>query len=232
MTRSQESYYLAHAAEIGTRAPKAIQMLTEAIMNSGFSMAIVGESSPSSGSEHLIAHYWEMMDDLAGRPTQLHGARVGLGTLIAASLYERVLSKSPADVNLARARKNFKTEDDLRALVTQYYGAVADETFRETVKKCVPWATKEKELTTLRDRWSDIWADVKRYLRPRAELEGHLRAAGAPVRCADLGISRADALNAIRYARLLRNRYTILDLADDLGWLDGWAEELLDEFAG
>ena len=231
MTRRQEDYYLAHAGELGARDPKAVQMLTEAIMNSGFSMAIVGESSPSSGSEHLIAHYWEMMDDLAGRPTQLHGARVGLGTLIAASLYERALKMTPADVDLDRAKKSYKTAEDLRALVKLYYGAVADETFKETAKKVVSWEEKAKELTTLRDHWDDIWTDVKRFLRPRAELEKYLNAAGCPTRCNALKISRDDCYNAIRYARLMRNRYTILDLADDLGWLEGWAGELADEFS-
>ena len=43
MTRRQEDYYLSHASELGRRDPQAVQMLAEAIMNSGFSMAIVGE---------------------------------------------------------------------------------------------------------------------------------------------------------------------------------------------
>ena len=232
MTRRQEDYYLSHAAELGARDPAAVQMLTEAIMNSGFSMAIVGESSPSSGSEHLIAHYWEMMDDLAGQPTELHGARVGVGTLIAADLYERALKMTPADVDLARAKQNHKSADELRALVDRFYGAVAGKTFEETVKKAVPWDEKEKQLATLRDNWAGVWADVKQYLRPRAEIERYMTAAGCPVRARDLKVSRLDTYNAISYARLMRNRYTILDVADDLGWLEGWADELADEFAG
>ncbi len=231
MTRRQEDYYLSHAAELGARDPDAVQMLAEAIMNSGFSMAIVGESSPSSGSEHLIAHYWEMMDDLAGRPTELHGARVGVGTLIAADLYERALRLTPADVDLAKAKKQHKSADELRALVDRYYGAVAAKTFEETAKKAISWEEKEKQLATLRDHWDDVWADVKRFLRPRAELEKYMAAAGCPTRAKDLKVSRLDTYNAIRYSRLMRNRYTLLDLADDLGWLEPWAEELAREFA-
>jgi hypothetical protein len=58
-----------------------------------------------------------------------------------------------------------------------------------------------------------------------------MTAAGCSTRARDLNVSRDDTYNAIRYARFMRNRYTILDLADDLGWLEGWAGELADEFS-
>jgi glycerol-1-phosphate dehydrogenase [NAD(P)+] len=230
MTRRQESYYLAHAAELGRRDPEAVRMLTEAIMNSGFSMAIVGESSPSSGSEHLISHYWEMQDEMAGRPINLHGAQVGVGTLIAADLYERAQKMSAKDIDLDRARGLHKSADELREIVRKYYGRVAEQTFKETLKKVTTWEQKEKELVTLRDNWDDIWQDLSRFLRPRAELEQAMMAAGGPVRARDLHITRQAVYDAIRFSRLLRNRYTILDLAEELGWLEQWAKELTDEF--
>jgi glycerol dehydrogenase-like iron-containing ADH family enzyme len=59
-----------------------------------------------------------------------------------------------------------------------------------------------------------------------------MKEAGCPTRTGELNISHEDTRNAIRYARLQRNRYTILDLADELGWLEGWGEELTEEFAG
>jgi glycerol-1-phosphate dehydrogenase [NAD(P)+] len=231
MTRRQEGYYLAHARDLSRRDPKAVRQLTEAIMNSGFSMAIVGESSPSSGSEHLISHYWEMQDEMAGRPIQLHGAQVGIGTLIAAEIYERARRTGSADIDLTRARRLHKSPNELRAVVDRYYGAVAAQTFEETAKKAVSWTQKEKELTTMKTNWDDIWRDLSRFLRPRAELERAMNDAGCPTRTSDLSISRENTYNAIRYARLLRNRYTILDLTEELGWLEQWADEIADEFA-
>jgi glycerol-1-phosphate dehydrogenase [NAD(P)+] len=230
MTRKQESYYFAHACELGRRDPEAVRMLTEAVMNSGFSMALVGESSPSSGSEHLISHYWEMQDEMAGRQIHLHGAQVGIGTLIAAEIYERVKRKSAKDVDLNWAHRLHKSAEQTRELVGKYYGAVAEQTFKESLKKVMSWSEKEKELTTLKNNWDDIWRDVSRFLRPRAELEKVMRDAGAPVRARELGISRQSVCDAIRYSRLLRNRYTILDLTEELGWLEKWAEEIAAEF--
>lgn len=232
MTRRQENYYLEHAVELGKRDPEAVRQLTEAIMNSGFSMAIVGESSPSSGAEHLISHYWEMQDEMAGRPINLHGAQVGVGTLIAAEIYERAQRMGPDDIDLDLARRRHKDEDALRALVDRHYREVADKTFEETKEKVVTWPEREAELTHLRENWDDIWKDVRRFLRPRAEVERAMKEAGCPMRASDLNISRENTANAIRYSRLMRNRYTILDLTDDLGWLERWADDIADEFAG
>ena len=232
MIRRQETYYLEHARELGARDAEAIRQLTEAIMNSGFSMAIVGESSPSSGSEHLLSHYWEMQCEMSGRPINLHGAQVGVGTLIAAEVYERVRRMTPGDIDLEKARRNYKTAEDCRATVRKHYGALADRTFQETTRKIVPWSVKEKELTTLKSEWEDLWRDLARFLRPCAALERAMKEAGCPTRTGELNISREDTYNAIRYARLQRNRYTVLDLADECGWLEAWAEELADEFTG
>ncbi|HUW59141.1 MAG TPA: iron-containing alcohol dehydrogenase [Planctomycetota bacterium] len=231
MTRRQETYYLAHAAELGARDAEAVQMLTEAIMNSGFSMAIVGESSPSSGSEHLISHYWEMQLEMSGKPLNLHGAQVGVGTLIAAEIYERAQKMTPADVDLDRARACHKTPDELRALVDRYYGDVADKTFEETRKKIMTWDETRAMLEHVRDDWDAIWQDVGRYLRPRAELERAMVAAECPTRASDFGFTRRETADAIRYSRFMRNRYTILDLTDALGWLDTWADEIASDFA-
>ncbi|KPK96870.1 MAG: hypothetical protein AMK75_07735 [Planctomycetes bacterium SM23_65] len=232
MTRRQEKYYLAHARELGERDPEAVRQLSEAIMNSGFSMAIVGESSPSSGSEHLISHYWEMQLEMAGKPLNLHGAQVGVGTLIAAEIYERARNMTPGDVDLDLARRHHKTREDLRALVDRYYGEVADKTFEETEKKLMTWAQKRAMLEKLQSNWEEIWEDVGRFLRPRAELERSLKEVGGPTRASDFGFTRQETYDAIRFSRLMRNRYTILDLTDQLGWLDRWADELAEEFAG
>ncbi|HUV39893.1 MAG TPA: sn-glycerol-1-phosphate dehydrogenase [Planctomycetota bacterium] len=230
LTHRQEEYYLAHASELGGRDARAVGMLTEAIMNSGFSMAIVGESSPSSGAEHLISHYWEMQHELAGKPIRLHGAQVGVGTLIAAEVYDRVLRLTADDVDLDIARRNYKGEKDLRKIVDARYGPVADRTFDETRRKVRGLDEELAALGKLKSEWDATWRDVGRYLRTRGELEAALEAAGAPTRASDLGFTRDETADAIRYARLMRNRYTVLDLADALGRLDAWADEIAAEF--
>ncbi|MFZ1985848.1 MAG: hypothetical protein WAU91_15635 [Desulfatitalea sp.] len=54
-----------------------------------------------------------------------------------------------------------------------------------------------------------------------------LQATGAVVRAADLGLSPRQVAFAYRNARWIRNRYTVLDLAAELGKLEEWGTEVL-----
>ena len=59
----------------------------------------------------------------------------------------------------------------------------------------------------------------KRLLAP-ADMQQRLRTLGAPAHPGDLGLSVARMAADYRRARLIRRRYTLLDLLEDLGWLD------------
>jgi glycerol-1-phosphate dehydrogenase [NAD(P)+] len=59
-----------------------------------------------------------------------------------------------------------------------------------------------------------------------------LNEAGCPVRASQVSVSRDDLRDAILYSRLMRDRYTILDLVDAMGLLEQWAEEMREEFGG
>jgi len=61
-----------------------LTILAEALLFSGLSMAIAGNSRPASGAEHLISHAY---DKEAPTPS-LHGIQVGLATYATAQLYE------------------------------------------------------------------------------------------------------------------------------------------------
>ena len=50
---------------------------------------------------------------------------------------------------------------------------------------------------------------------------------GGHIRFADLGVSQEQARAALLNARFVRARYTVLDLAAELGLLDRWVEDLL-----
>jgi glycerol-1-phosphate dehydrogenase [NAD(P)+] len=73
------------------------------------------------------------------------------------------------------------------------------------------------------DAWRGRLAGV---MRTSAELEDVLRRAGAPTMPEELGWSRAYYREAVSHARLIRSRFTFLDLADDAGILEGFAAEL------
>jgi len=78
------------ADALARREESAVGALIEALILSGFTMVMAGQSSPASGAEHLIAHYWEMEAAADGRAEPLHGAQVGVTCILTAELMHRL----------------------------------------------------------------------------------------------------------------------------------------------
>jgi glycerol-1-phosphate dehydrogenase [NAD(P)+] len=77
------------------------------------------------------------------------------------------------------------------------------------------------------DRWEDIRRAIAPIVIAAETSRHHLRAAGAAFVAAELGISAQELSFSYLNARWIRNRYTVLDLAADLGMLEKWQDEVL-----
>lgn len=66
----------------------AIDDMNEALVLSGIAMGLVGISRPASGSEHHIAHFWELDALKKGIEHPLHGNSVGVGSIVSSKAYE------------------------------------------------------------------------------------------------------------------------------------------------
>ncbi|CAM3564128.1 sn-glycerol-1-phosphate dehydrogenase [Marinicrinis lubricantis] len=84
-----------YAEEIASGSEKGIQILMESLILSGLSMLMIDHSRPASGGEHHISHMWEMDFILNGRKQLLHGAKVGVATILLTPLYHRLASEKP-----------------------------------------------------------------------------------------------------------------------------------------
>jgi len=70
-----------------------IEQLFEGLILTGIAMQTSASSRPASGSEHRFSHLWEMQALGHGHPAVPHGYKVGVGSIAAAALYERVLAR-------------------------------------------------------------------------------------------------------------------------------------------
>ncbi|MBI4575839.1 MAG: sn-glycerol-1-phosphate dehydrogenase [Planctomycetes bacterium] len=221
LVRQAEAEYLAHAQAIGRGEAAGVAALTRALILSGVSMVVAGSSSPASGGEHLISHYWDLRSALAGRAPRLHGLQVGVATVVTATLYEEVLGLDSIDVTgcLGRYRDTEAREPEIRSR----YGRLADETLAEVRAKQVPRDRKLSELERMRVNWPQWRSGLRAMVVPARQVREALAAAGCPTRAEDLGVTGEELEDAILHAREIRGRYTVLDLADDLGLLEGFA---------
>ncbi|MHC4204085.1 MAG: iron-containing alcohol dehydrogenase [Planctomycetota bacterium] len=215
---SLEPYYLDCPSDIRSRKPDAIEALLNALLYSGIAMTIIGTSAPASGGEHLFSHTLDMMTSIDGIEHDLHGRQVGLGTIFASALYERI----------------FKIEKPLchtypEDIDDKFWGHLAGNV-REEYEQKKPIIRTISEKLANGKTWDEFLAVTRQQVRSPAQIKNCLKTAGAAHTFADIGCSRERILNAALHMHQIRKRSTIIDLAWILGILPGAAEEIIDRW--
>jgi glycerol-1-phosphate dehydrogenase [NAD(P)+] len=203
--------------------PEAITLLFRLLLVSGLSMAITGTSSPASGAEHLLSHYWDMVRLRDRRPLNLHGAQVGVASLVIDRLYREISEVDFKGVTCAPS----PSPDGARRDLERHFGSLAPAVWPQWEAKLV--SRTERDLQKLGEKESLIKGEIERTLAVGRKVRGALTAAGAPTRPGDLGVTKAELAAAVRQGRKIRNRYTALDVAAELGLLDDFADRLAAE---
>lgn len=204
--------------------PDAVGTLFQALALTGFSMQYLKSSRPVSGCEHLFSHVWEMADLSVDGVPVTHGHKVAIGTLCATALTETLFSrKNPPAI---RRRRPDAAEREAEAR-SAFVGLPAVDAVVETVKaKLLDAPAAQRLVSSISEHWGELRAKVLDRLRPYEELRSMLDKAGCPTKPEDIGLTRAAAIATARKAQMIRNRYTALDLAWDLGILDGTLGEI------
>lgn len=221
-TIAERTYAVAKACEenadaIGQATPESIRVLMDALVESGLCILDFGDSASASGAEHHLSHFWEMLLLREGRPAILHGAKVGVATVMIAELYAQVRSLSRTDA--ADRLEASMLPDRVReeAAIQAAFGAEAEAVARthSAFLDMTPdmYDTIKRRIL---DRWDEIQA-VAAQVPPPAEIARLLRVTGGPITPAALGLTDTEAALALDNGHYLRNRFTVRKLARVLG---------------
>jgi glycerol-1-phosphate dehydrogenase [NAD(P)+] len=112
-------------------------------------------------------------------------------------------------------------EEELR----ERFGPVAENMIEQSKKKAISVTGAEKLNRFLEKEWTDIRAQLKAVALPYDRLYHAMKAAGCRLLGTDLGLKSEFYRHAVRYARFIRDRYSMLDLADDSGRLTQFVEK-------
>ncbi|MBI2435090.1 MAG: iron-containing alcohol dehydrogenase [Candidatus Hydrogenedentes bacterium] len=206
------------APAIGRGEPPAVRLTLEALLLSGFGMVVAGSSAPASGGEHLLSHYLDMKHALYGTPNDLHGIQVGVGTVYTLGLWERVLQMRPEDIVIKDLVLAHPAQDQVRQWVMQDWGAeVGEEVWGQWVQKAPSPQQLRGELERVRQELPRLRAELSKDLQPAALVARCIEEAGGPTTPAGMHAPVEEFEKAMKYARFLRNRFTVLDLAAELG---------------
>jgi glycerol-1-phosphate dehydrogenase [NAD(P)+] len=206
-----------NAQGIGHAAPHAVRILFDALVESGYCMLDFGQSRPASGAEHHYSHFWEMKLLHEGRPAILHGAKVGVATVLVADLYDQVRSLSRAQVADLLESSTLPDRDEEIAAIHTAYGGEAEEVIGDQLRflDLTP-ANYDRLKRRILNHWDEIQA-IAAQVPPAAQVAQLLQTAGGPATVAEIGLSAEEQELAIANAHYLRDRFTVRKLARVLG---------------
>jgi len=205
---------------------KAESVMT-ALIQSGSVMERAGHSKPASGSEHHLSHFWEMKSLLRGEIPALHGAKVGVGTLMVLQAQKWLAAESIDWEAAELLAQNFDI-DAWRAEIARAYGPVAQNV-------CALWPEESAQtrlalVHEIRAQWPYMQMLMARNQDLRPAVEAALIRLCGPVLPRDIHVSEAEVIDGINHAFRVRRRFTTWRILDICGLLPLYAQRLAIEF--
>ncbi len=227
MVRACLKKIVAHAEGLMRREPEALKAVLEGLVISGISMAFAEISRPASGLEHYFSHIWEMQALQRGKPSDLHGIQVGVGTQLTLWIYEHMLSMETVDEERAQQAMARFSQADWEKRMETIFGSIAPSVLEIEKKtgKNLP-ETQRDHLEKIVKHWPEIRSIISEELPPREQVCALMKSCGMPLTPTDLGLTRQDMLDALLGSREIRDKYLTSSLLWDLGLLDETAERL------
>ena len=141
----------------------------------------------------------------------LHGRQVGVGTILAAELWRRVLeAESPA------------LAEPAAEIDAAFWGGLAGAVTAQYAEK-LPRIEAARKWLAEPGRWDQLREQLSPLPRRPEQIAECLSRAGAACGAGDIGCSKDRLLSVLLHAHQMRSRFTILDLARLAGVMDSAA---------
>ncbi len=193
------------AIKLLERDEKSIKTLMEALVVVGIAMAYIGTSRPASGSEHHLSHFFEITGIIDDEPYFCHGTDVAYSMLAVQKLRDEILKTDIPE------KKDFD-EADWEANIKRVYKKAASGIVELQKKLGMIYDDK---IEVYKEKWNEI-KEVLSEVPSVDETKEMLETVGLPVADFYKMYSTKKLEDAIKYAKDLKDRYTVLWLYNDL----------------
>ena len=209
------------------------QRLVEALALRGIATGVSGSTACLSGVEHLISHMFDLWHGQRGLPIGLHGAQVGVASVVAAAAWQLLFDRLDATDDPARLLR-IPAPDEAEAQVVQAFssadpsGRIGAECWLDVARKLAAFSTNRDRIAGLLTNWSTSEAELRPLVRSPEFIAAGLVSAGAAAGFEELVPEvGADLVRwAVQNCGLMRNRVCVLDLLALLGW---WSDDDVSE---
>lgn len=210
--------------------PASIEQLFLGLVMTGLAIQVAGSTRCASGSEHQFSHLWEMRGLEHEGDLVSHGSKVGFGTIFSTALYERLLAHDwrAFDIDAAVARWPSLAEMDAEIRGMDDSPELIERALEECLAKYISPGELRSRLQRLQQVWPELQRRLGEQLLPATTVRDLLVAAGSPTEPAQIGLTLNQVRASYAPARRIRQRYTVYDIAYELGTFG----ELVDEVFG
>jgi len=206
------------------REDNSIRNLMESLLLTGIAMSFTGNSRPASGAEHHLSHFVEVMYHFDCKEAPSHGIKVGYSTIVMNYIRERLVKLTP-DLNDVKEKASGFDRDKWLKDVNRLFRQAAPEIIKLNEEESNSYEKRMERVKRAVGKWNEV-VNILSEVPSHNEIREILKKVGAPVTLKELGVDRDTVVNGLVYAKEIRNRYTVLQLAWDLGILHELAEEM------
>ncbi len=229
MTQVKLRQWLGDPEGIATVKPSALTGLFEGLAATGFAMQLMHDSRPASGAEHLISHIMEMDGVMFNGEHPSHGFKVGIGTLLSCAMMHQIFSMSKEEVAKICAAAPFVTPEQRKTEIDKY---LKDSTIYEQVnqvcmQKLLDQQRFQKRMQDIVAHWDEMKQRVLNQIFTLEETRRRLKVVGCPTRPCEIGADHAEIRRAVICSQMIRNRYTVFDLAYEMGIFEQAVDQIL-----
>ena len=215
------------ASGVATGDAKAIKELTKLLALRGIVSGVSNTTACLSGVEHVISHMLDLHHAAQHQPIGLHGAQVGVATLVATKLWRRVIDGDLIQPELLKKPDAVKLEARVRKAFGHLDSGIVAECLHDCLKKQALIEKNWAKFESVVENWKQHCAEFDTMVQPPEKLRPALQASGAPATFAELypKISPELARWAVANCFVMRNRFNLVDLLDLMGL---WTDDMVD----
>lgn len=192
------------------RDEKSIADLMRALVIVGIAMAYMGNSRPASGSEHHLSHFFEVTGLLLDEPYYCHGIDVAFSSYVTAKIRRELLG---IEKPKKRSFNGAAWEENIRRVYsTEKNSATAEEII--ALQKRLGWIYENRQPI-----YEEKWAEIREVLADAPtpdEVLAMLSSVGLLYSDFEKMYFKEKLADAKRYAKDLKDRYTVLWLAEEV----------------
>ena len=200
LTRTAVDRLMTMAGRVTLEDEETAAAVLESLLMTGIAMSFTRTSRPGSGTEHILAHYWECIELLEGKIPNFHGEDVGVATLLTLREYEALAGRETVTAH--------PEVNDWDA-VYRAYGPLAGDVRKLNTPDTI---TDGIDPRVIEEKWPEIRAIVRSVPDYDACYRA-MKAAGCKTTIAEIGKDPAFVAESLRYHPYMRRRLSLRRVA-------------------